>query len=70
MRFHLEIEPDDEIRRCHCVEFDAVGLQPRLPAIAVIAFEHVLGDRLAPLAYLYSLDLQPIAWPPKAQARG
>jgi hypothetical protein len=52
---HLEIEPFDELWRRHCVEFDAMGLQPLFPRdaagslvrIFVIAVEDIIGDVIA-----------------------
>ena len=52
---HLAVEPRDELWRRHRVEFDAVGLQPVLPTLAIgrravfagfIHRLHIFGDRL------------------------
>lgn len=50
---HLAVEPRDELRRGHRVQFDAMGLQPFPPLLW-----HVVRDGPPPVLFLDGLDLQ------------
>ena len=61
----LAVEPFDELRRGHRVQFDAVSLEPILPGFAVgsdvVAFTNVVGNRLESFCRFHVLDFQPQA---------
>src|SRR6185295_5861832 len=51
-------EPFDKFRCRHRVKFDAMGLQPIIPIVAVVAVAYIVGDRLTLVAHGYSLDFK------------